>query len=260
MTRQPVNNNRHFEGNLESFENGLGLYNVVGSPYVNATAARSAAHDGSFGLDVYNSAGWLYRNDAAAQAHQGETLSAWVEFAYYANGRAYFGFGASATGTLSVVLAANTGQLIIQDNSGYGFTNLAAVPQYYQPNQWYRVEVVWGTGGSITAHLYGSNGTTLLNTVQATATAITAGGIAFRGIGFDKLFDTVTVTPNGSSQAAGLTGGTSQLLSGKSPAASPPSVAVVARLPVTSESVGMVFLLKPPGRRAPGATDPLSLP
>jgi len=102
------------------------------------------------------------------------------------------------------VLAPNSGQLIIQDNSGYGFFDLAAVGQAYQTNHWYFIQVAWGTNGTITGRLYNSDGQTLLNTVQATATDISAGGIAFRAIGHDKYFDTVTVTQNGGAHSVRL--------------------------------------------------------
>jgi hypothetical protein len=54
--------------------------------------------------------------------------------------------------------------------------------------------VAWAVGGAITARLYDSNGTSLLNTVQATDNNITSGGIAFRAISDDKYFDTITMT------------------------------------------------------------------
>src|SRR5262249_7624991 len=152
----------------------------------------AAAHDGTYGLDMYNGTDWIYRNDAGAQVKAGDTLSLWVNFSGSADGRAYFGFGASASGTLSLVAAPNTGQLILQSNAGYGFTDLAAVSQSYQANHWYRLEVDWGISGTITGKLFDSNGSTLLSSVTAKTTAIMSGGIAFRAIGSDKLFDTVT--------------------------------------------------------------------
>jgi hypothetical protein len=147
----------------------------------------------------------------------GDTISVWVKFSGSANGRAYFGFGSSAFGTLSLVAAPNTGQLILQNNLGYGYTDMADVSQTYQANHWYRMEVDWSTTGAIVGKLFDSNGTTLLQTVAANTTAITSGGIAFRAIGSDKYFDTVTVThginsfgrnalfagPNGSPLASG---------------------------------------------------------
>ena len=87
---------------------------------------------------------WIYRNDSAAQVQQGDTISVWLKLAGSADGRAYFGFGATAGGTLSVVAAPNTGQFLIQQNINYGFTDIAAVRQTYQANQWYRVQVDLG--------------------------------------------------------------------------------------------------------------------
>ncbi len=119
-----------------------------------------------------------------------------MKFDGTANGRAYFGFGASSAGTLSLVAAPNTGQLVLQSNVGYGYTTLAAVSQGWQANHWYRLEVDWGSSGTIVGKLFDSNGTTLLNSVTGATTAITSGGIAFRSIGnYDKYFDTVTDTP-----------------------------------------------------------------
>ena len=61
----------------------------------------------------------------------------------------------------------------------------------------------WGQSGTILGKLFDSNGTTLLQSVQATTTAITSGGIAFRAIGsFNKYWDTVQVTAGVNSFAA----------------------------------------------------------
>ncbi len=185
---------------IESFDHG-GTYNVVGG-YPTASVSPVAAHDGPDGLIMSNGNDWIYRDDSAAQVQQGETISVWVKLAGSADGRAYFGFGATAGGTLSVALAPNTGQFIIQQNVNYGFTDLGDVNQTYKANTWYRVQVIWGVGGSITAQLYASDGATLLNTVTASTSAITSGGIAFRGLGHNKYFDTVTVTTGGGSPAS----------------------------------------------------------
>jgi hypothetical protein len=177
---------------IEGFEAGSTYY-LAGSNYARAYRSTAAAHDGTYGLEDTPDGDWYYRNDSAVQVTPGETISVWVRFAGAADGRAYFGFGASSGGTLSLVAAPNTGQLLLQDNSGFGFTQLAAVSQAYQANHWYRLEVVWGSGGALTGHLYDGNGTTLLNTVTAADTAFTSGGIAFRATGsYDKQFDTVT--------------------------------------------------------------------
>jgi hypothetical protein len=181
-------------GNLvEGFE-GSSTWNIVGGFSASAYLSTAAAHDGTYGLDDYNGSDWIYRNDAGAQLHQGDTASVWLNFAGAANGRAYFGFGASASGTLSLVAAPNTGQLILQSNVGYGFTDLADANQSYVPNHWYRLEVDWGTSGAIVGKIFDSNGTTLLGQVTATTSAITSGGIAFRATGNDKYWDTVTAS------------------------------------------------------------------
>jgi hypothetical protein len=195
---------------IEDFESfsALGRYTVVGGLLGGGSPGLltyAAAHDGTFGL-MANSDVWSYRNDAAATVKRGDTISAWVQFANYTDGRAYFGFGASAKGTLSVVLAANTGQLIIQQNPGFGFQNLASVSQRYRASHWYHVVVSWGITGTITAKLYDSDGKTLLNTVTATTTLFTSGGIAFRATGSNKYFDTVTLTHGGAGHVEALSG------------------------------------------------------
>jgi hypothetical protein len=178
---------------IEGFETA-DSWNIVGGRTITAVEASYAAHDGNYGLDQYNSNEWIYRNDAGAQVQAGDTLSVWLQFAGSADGRAYFGFGANYYGTLSLVAAPNSGQLILQQNVYYGYTNLAAVNQTFQANHWYRMEVDWGASGKIVGKLFDSNGTTLLQTVTASTTAITSGGIAFRATGSDKYWDTVTAT------------------------------------------------------------------
>jgi subtilase family serine protease len=190
---------------IEGFENNP-TYNLTGFGNVNAVLGTYAAHDGTYGLDMWSSQDWIYRNDSAVQVKAGDTISVWLQFAGSTDGRAYFGFGSSSSGTLSLVAAPNTGQLILQRNLNYGFSNLAAVSQSYQANHWYRLEVDWGTSGKIIGKLFDSNGTTLLRQVSATTTAITSGGIAFRATGSDKYFDTVTDTSGVNNFAVPVTG------------------------------------------------------
>jgi hypothetical protein len=178
---------------IEDFETPDSWF-IVGATSPTAFRSTAAAHDGSWGLDDYGGNDWIYRNDAGSQVAAGDTISVWLKFANTANGRAYFAFGATSSGALSLVAAPNTGQLILQQNLNYGFADLAAVRQAYVPNHWYRLEVNWGTSGKIIGKLFDSNGTTLLQQVTATTTAITAGGIGFRATGSDKFWDTVTAT------------------------------------------------------------------
>lgn len=186
---------------IEDFESGnLSLYQVVGATTPTASVSTVAAHDGKYGLRDTTGNDWIYRNDAAAQVKEGDSISVWVQLNSAADGRAYFGFGASASGTLSAVLAPNTGQFLIQENSGYGFLNIGAANRPaagYKANHWYRLEVDWSTTGGITGKLFDSDGKTLLDTVTATTPSggPTSGGIAFRAIGHPKYWDTVTDTP-----------------------------------------------------------------
>ncbi len=182
---------------IEGFESGnLNLYTVVDGTTPTASVSTSAAHDGTYGLLDTNGNDWIYRDDAGAQVAAGDTLTVWVRFTGSATGRAYFGFGAGPNGTLSLVAAPNTNQLILQSNAGYGYTDLADVNQTWTANQWYKLEVDWSTTGAIIGKLYASNGTTLLNTITASDTNITSGGIAFRAFGSPVDWDTVTMTPN----------------------------------------------------------------
>ena len=175
---------------LQNFDDGLLTgYTFLGPNNASVTAA--AAHDGPFGLQLGSVTEWMWRNDSAVAVQQGDTISAWVQPAGTPGlGRFYFGFGASATGTLSMVLGGNTNTLILQRNAGFGFLTLAEVPQSWVANKWYRLR--WsGVGGSITGRLFDSDGMTLLNTVTATDTTITSGGLAFRGFGPTYFVDTV---------------------------------------------------------------------
>jgi hypothetical protein len=190
---------------IEDFE-GSGTYHVVFPP-ATAQISAAAAHDGKFGLIMHNGGDYIYRDDPAAIVQEGQTVSAWVQFHQTADGQAYFLFGANAGvgATYSLVLSAATKQLYFQENLfSFPLNSTIGTPvsQNYKANHWYRIEVSWGTDGGMTGRLYDSNGTTLLNTVHASATLITFGGIGFRGTGHDKYFDTVTVTSGTQPQIA----------------------------------------------------------
>jgi hypothetical protein len=168
---------------------------VVGGWFPTAYLSTAAKHDGAYGLVDSQGNDWIYRNNSATQVKQGDTVSVWMQFSGAATGRSYFGFGASSQGTLSLVAAANTNQLILQNNSGYGYADIAAVSQNWQANHWYRLEVSWGTNGAIVGKVFDSDGTTLLQTVSGSNTSITSGGIAFRSTNTSNTYwDTVQLT------------------------------------------------------------------
>jgi hypothetical protein len=186
--------------NIEDFETPHFYHLVFGSStFVTSTAA---AHDGTYGVINHGGSDWIYRDDAAALVQEGDTISAWVQFHGTADGRAYFAFGANSNadgsplGTYSLVLATDTRKLYIQENFFGSPLNstLATSAQNtrFQPNHWYRIQIVWGTNGSILGQLFDSNGTTLLNSVSTTASLFSIGGIGFHATGHDKYWDTVT--------------------------------------------------------------------
>jgi len=181
---------------IEDFEDGnLDEYREKGTS--NTSVTEAAAHDDLYGLqDESNSGlkGWIFRNDAAVQVQRGDVISVWVCSEGTPTGQAYFGFGASPKGTLSMVMAPNTGQLLIQRNAHYDYQDIGAASQSWEADHWYRMEVVWETDGDILGSLYDSDGTTLLNTVSANDTTFSSGGIAFRAFDSTKYFDTVGVS------------------------------------------------------------------
>jgi hypothetical protein len=198
---------------IEDFESSR-LWNIVNGRTPTASRTTAAAHDGTLGLDSRNGNDWYYRSDSAAQVQAGDTLSVWIKFTNAANTRAYFAFGVSSFGTLSLVAAPNTGQFIIQENLFFGFANLSAVSQSYQSNHWYRMEVDWGTSGTIIGKLFDSDGTTLIQTVTAFTTDITSGGFGFRNIGNDTYWDTVTAVHGGNNFKQGSHSGSGPFLAG----------------------------------------------
>jgi hypothetical protein len=180
---------------IESFDDGnLDEYVFVSGPPSDITISAQAAHDGPFGAQADGSA-WMYRNDADVLVGRGDVVSAWVQANGAAAGRAYFGFGASAAGTLSLVMAPNTNEFLIQRNSGFGFQDIGSSSQSWNSFRWYRMEANWHEDGTIVGNLYDSDGTTLINSVIAAEFSVFSGGIAFRGFSLFKFFDTVERRP-----------------------------------------------------------------
>jgi hypothetical protein len=185
---------------IEGFETP-DVYHLVFPPST-AQASTRAAHDGKYGLIMHNGPDFIYRDDPAAIVQEGETISAWVQLNGSADGRAYFLFGANSNSdgsplaSYSLVLSASTKQMLFQENFfAFSVNSTIGTPvaQTFKANHWYRIEVSWATDGSMAGRLYDSNGTSLLNTVHASATLFSSGGIGFKGTGHDKYFDTVTV-------------------------------------------------------------------
>ena len=107
-----------------------------------ATVTAAAAFDGSYGLSM--DADWIYRNDSAARVQRGDVISTW----WARRGRPLAGpTSARGHGPRDPLdrHAPNTGQLLIQRNAGYGYTDIGAVGHSWLAEHWYRMEVTWGT-------------------------------------------------------------------------------------------------------------------
>lgn len=172
---------------VESFESGSW------GPNWSSTAAgvvtASSAHDGQYGVAL-NGSSWTFNTGITFTP--GNELSAWVRPTSGSSGRFYLGFGADASGASSLVAATNTGDIRFQDNPNFSYTELNTSSQTWS-SQWYKVSVIWNTDGSAIGRLYGSDGSTLLNTVNQTGLTRSATGIALRGFGsFDV--DTIAVS------------------------------------------------------------------
>jgi hypothetical protein len=202
---------------LEDFQGDLSPYRTQLRFRASAAPADYAA--GDLYLRDFDGYDWLVRNDPAATVRRGDVVTTWVRFDDLANGRLYFAFGTTpqadpgtlATArTLSAVLAANTNELILQQNLGLQHVVVSAVPQTYVAGYWYLLSVWWGTDGSVSLGLYAEDATTLINHTTGfpfgSAASIASGGFGFRAWGSDKSFYDVVNYPGlyGGAGPAGL--------------------------------------------------------
>ena len=167
---------------IEGFEHGdPGLYTTVDTGGGNSlTLNGAAAHDGSFGAS-FDTAGsnWFYRTDVATSP--GNTYSAFVRFSDTI-GRSYVGIGASGAGTWSMVAAANSSEILLQNNTGYGFINILNASFNFAVDTWYQIELDWGLTGSMQVSLWDETRSNLLAQTGTHSTGFTsAGGLAIRG-------------------------------------------------------------------------------
>jgi len=165
---------------IEGFESGI----WPEAPWVSVggggTISPNFTHDGGYGLQ---DPGWYYRTTPSLGLN-GESLRWWVR-PYSVTARAYLGFGASAGGCWSVVAEPNTSGFELQTNAGYNYTDIATNYQSWLVGKWYKVEVKFNSTTSITANLYDSDGSTLLNTLSYSGVTGLPGGVAIRSFGFD---------------------------------------------------------------------------
>ncbi|HFQ80608.1 MAG TPA: PEP-CTERM sorting domain-containing protein [Desulfobacterales bacterium] len=170
---------------IEDFESGsfgAGWVTVGGF----GSVSTSAAHDGSYGVTDPE---WTYYTGADGQVSEGDSISAWFKAG---TGRFYLGFDADGSGGDSFVSAPNTSDIRFQENPGYGFIELNTSSQSWNIGNWYFAEVLLGPGNTAIGNLYGSDGTTLLNTVSHTFSDGFGGGVAIRSFGGFNI-DTISV-------------------------------------------------------------------
>ncbi len=174
---------------IEDFESGsYGASWTRTGPRDFGSVNPAAAHDGGYGV---SNSGWAWYTGEAGQLAEGDSVSAWFRM-NSSSGRFYLGFDSDAFGTDSFVAAKNSGDIRFQENLGYGYRELNISGQSFEIGSWYLAEVVLGAGNTATGNLYGSDGTTLLNSLSHTFTDGFDGGVAIRSFGNIDI-DTIAV-------------------------------------------------------------------
>ncbi len=179
---------------IEDFETGDGW---PWSPWQggSGTVSSSYAHDGTYGIC---DPGWCYRTDVSI-GNADDTLSAWVRFE--TDGRFYLGFAADSEGCWSFVVAPNTNNIIIQQNSGYGYSNkVTTTYSSFTTNVWYKAVVEFASTSSVTGKLYSSDGNTLLAQVSYNSVTDLPGGVSMRSFGTTHI-DTIESNAGASNSA-----------------------------------------------------------
>lgn len=176
------------------------------SPWVSqgggGTKSTTAAFAGTYGMQ---DPGWYYRTTPSFGT-TGEKYFAMVRAT--GSGRVYLGYGASSGGCWCIALATNTNAgLILQNNSGWGYNELAYASYTISMNTWYKLEVEWTSTTAVTCRLYDSTGATVLTSLSYTMSGYTSGGIAIRSFGGFHT-DNMTYVPAGPGITATATTGT----------------------------------------------------
>lgn len=183
---------------FEGFEHGdwSGNWTHLSSTTTPHTLNADAARTGNFGA-VMDGGGWWRHSDPAA------TISDGFEYEYYFRagggatiGRAYIGFTSDdlATEAYTVIAAPNTGNVIIQDNSGFSFANLAASdPISWSETDFYRVAVSY-SGGIITAEVFDEGGASLAPAIMADTGYSGGGSLFLRGFSNPHV-DDISIIP-----------------------------------------------------------------
>jgi outer membrane protein OmpA-like peptidoglycan-associated protein len=140
---------------------------------------KGCAHSGKLGLNC--SQEYFVRTDLQI-GFPGQVISFWVRFQRKTN--AYLGFGKNSIRMghgYYLCLAPERNTFDIRRSPDYTYPFLKSASQTYKLHSWYRAELTFNTSTNVTAKLYGSNGTTLLNSITLEIPDLTPGGISFRG-------------------------------------------------------------------------------
>lgn len=168
---------------IEDFEHGnTALYTQVGTGADNFTIVPAAAHDGMLGArwSTGLSPRWYYRTDLVTSA--GNEYASFVRFTAGGLGRVYIGVNAGPGGTWSMVAASNTSNIILQENTAWGFADRASAGFTFATDTWYRMHLEWAATGHMTVKIFSEFGTTPLASTTPYATGLTgSGGLALRG-------------------------------------------------------------------------------
>jgi hypothetical protein len=177
---------------IEDFESGSWPTSKWTMPKTGkaGTVTASAAHDGKYGL---LDAEWYYETLVQVGA-KGDTLTAWTRYTG-STGRTYLGFAATSSGAQSLVFAPNTGALLLQANSSWGYADLATKTVAFKANNWYLMQVEFLGGGQIKGTIFDSDGKTVVASLTHTFTTSLTGGVAIRLFSTNEV-DTIRVCQN----------------------------------------------------------------
>jgi len=91
-----------------------------------------------------------------------------------------------------MVAANNTNEILLQNNTGYSFSNAASASFTFTIGTWYQIELDWGLTGNMQVSLWDETHTSLLAQTGTHASGFTtAGGLAIRGFNSAQM-DTIS--------------------------------------------------------------------
>ena len=170
---------------IEDYEHGNeGLYLTVAGTADTLNVTGGAARNGAFGAEFVQGVGPSWRLNPAIQTAPGNVYRVFVRVrgGLANNGRSYLGVGATGGGAWSAVFAPNTSQIILQNNTGFGFVTAATAAATIAADTWYQMELDWSLSGDMVVSLLDEAGTSVLASTPSVATGFTSkGGVILRG-------------------------------------------------------------------------------